>query len=243
MTNEIVETDNTDIDTNTDTVSEAVTGAEVVTFDQDLVEKAYADLKNIFVHHAHNAMLEAGQYLVITFYNDSYSDARSGNYKENNGVKSLSQLIKARREDNSKSFSRSWIYNAVKYACAEEKYNSVQTYGQLSPSHKVELFRVKDEEQKESLIVETVQNNYSVRQLRERINELQPKNGQPSIENYTSDADFTTMETKDLQKLQTQGQKKVEKLTKEIEKFQNDLAEYQARLQKIEVSLEESADA
>ena len=59
--------------------------------DDEKVKKAYEHLKEIFVKHFQNAMLECGQYLIETFYGGKYELAQKKKFTSN---KSLAKLIK-----------------------------------------------------------------------------------------------------------------------------------------------------
>jgi len=151
--------------------------------DEQLVATAFEHLKSIFSKHKHRAMLEAGQYLVRTFYG-SYENAR---YNKKIRGESLNQLIEKIKEDSGKVPSKSWIYNAVGLAALEDYFSSInfQTFGKLGHSQKLLLLHVPkigkidkptDEEQidyafkeKKRLAQFAIKKKYSVRQFRDYI--------------------------------------------------------------------------
>lgn len=134
-----------------------------------LVEKAQQKLSDIISQHYGNAMLEAGKYIIDEFFGGDYDLARSGKpVKE----KSLRQMIKQMRQRNPSGPSRSWIYHAVQLSVEHQDLMDVQTYGQLDLSKKILLLPLHNLEKKKELIEETVENDLSVRELKERIAEV-----------------------------------------------------------------------
>lgn len=196
---------------------------KVASSDQSLAEQAYNDLSDIFEEYAHLAILEAGRYLIQEFYGNDYEKARSNEPVKNDAFKSLNQMILSKKRENPRAFSKSWIYNAVKFACDEQRYARFQTYGKLSQSHKIELFRIDTDEEIEQLSMEVCKHNYSVRQLRARISELKNDPVKVSIEKLPSESALKKMAVKDLQKLQKQGAQKIKKLMDTIKEFEHSI--------------------
>ena len=139
--------------------------------DEDLVEEAYKTIESIVVQHFTKTMEEVGEYLIKNFFDDDVERALSQNPTKK---KSLGKLIAKLRSEGEGSPSRTWIYNSVKLV-ADKRYfekNDVKEYSKLKHSHRVYLTHVKDMETKKGLVIETVENGYSVAQLRERIREV-----------------------------------------------------------------------
>ena len=145
--------------------------------DDEKVESAYKYLKEIFVKHIQNAMLECGQYLIKTFYDGNYELAQEKKFTSN---KSLAKLITRIQQDaleKGNAPSRTWLYDAVNLAIDYHLYKQKQlpsVYGQLGHSHKVNLTSAPDEV-KSDLVEETVREKYSVAKLRERIRQEKDK--------------------------------------------------------------------
>ena len=137
--------------------------------DTDLVGKAYGKLSEIFFSHYRDALLEAGRYIIKTFFNDDIELAR-----QKKPVKDLSytQLIKKIQDSSSQSPRKSWLFNAVNLVIQDHDLGSVHTYGQLGVSHKVKLLPIKDKSLKEQLVSETVDDHLTVKQLDDRIKNL-----------------------------------------------------------------------
>ncbi len=149
--------------------------------DERLVATAFEHLKSIFSKHQHQAMLEAGQYLVRTFYG-SYENVR---YNKKIRGKSLNQLIQKIQEGSGRVPSKSWIYDAVGLAALEDYFSSIkfQTFGKLGHSQKLLLLHVPKignidkptyEEKvdyafklKKRLVKVAVKEKYSVREFRD----------------------------------------------------------------------------
>ncbi len=103
--------------------------------DVELVAKAFQTLKDIFTEHFHKAMLDAGRYIINTFYGkDPHRVLKNKPVKD----KSLNQLIIELKQNQGDVPSRAWFYNAVNLAaheivCADEGF---QTFRQIGHSHK-----------------------------------------------------------------------------------------------------------
>lgn len=140
--------------------------------DTELVDTAFTQLKDIFIKHYEEArgkaMLEAGRYIVETFYNDDFKLAKE---KKSPKQKSLNQLIKRLQGQSGNAPSKTWFYDAVGLAIDANDLKSFQTYGKLTVSHKLALLPVKDTGEKKKLIADIVEKTMSVRDLKRSIKE------------------------------------------------------------------------
>jgi hypothetical protein len=127
--------------------------------DEILVAEAFEFLKKTFREHFHEAMVEAGRYLIKMFYDDNYEFAR---LKKRIKKESLRQLILKLQENSGDAPSKTWIYDAVKLAVDEHDFESFRLYGKLGLSQKLLLTHVKDDGEKRALIEEAAENNYTV---------------------------------------------------------------------------------
>ena len=147
--------------------------------DMELVAHAYTILSNIYSGYHEKAMLAAGQYIVDTFYGGDIERARNNDspLKE-----SLYSLLDRFNKDKAPGLpSKSWVYNSVKLIVTEHDFRDFHAYGKLGLSQKVLLFPVSNIELKKRLISESVENNYTVARLKERISE-ETGNNNPSSE-------------------------------------------------------------
>ena len=134
--------------------------------DTELVEAACTHVKGLIDDN--NAMLKVGQYLIETFYAGNYEWAKNKQRFKN---KSLIEVIE-KLSEYGYAPAKTWFYNAVKLAVDEREFKDFRTYGKLGHSHKVYLTHVEKFEDKKKLIEETVENTYTVKQLRARIAEV-----------------------------------------------------------------------
>lgn len=141
--------------------------------DTNKIEKAYNDLKNIFVEEFEqamdNAMLNAGKYLIKTFYDDDYDKAAEKKFTQNKSLNKLFKKIQDEADGNAPK--KTWLYNAIDIAIAHKKYNQLSaSYGKLTHSHKIKLIQsgLEQDVQRE-LIDEAVNNKYTVGELQEKI--------------------------------------------------------------------------
>ncbi|MGB6970878.1 MAG: radical SAM protein [Desulfobulbales bacterium] len=137
--------------------------------DMKLVDYAYVRLAGIYSGHYEKAMLDAGQYIVDTFYSGDIERARNNDSPLKESLHSLLERISRDKAEGLPS--KSWVYNSVKLVVAEHDFMDFHTYGKLGLSQKILLFPVRDNEIKKRLINEVVANDYTVACLRERIAE------------------------------------------------------------------------
>jgi uncharacterized protein YlxP (DUF503 family) len=180
--------------------------------DGALVERSLGFLKDIFTKHFHEAMLEAGEYIIEEFFAGNHELAR--NPRNAVKIESLNQLIKRLQEDDGKAPSKTWVYDAVKLAVDEHYFSKInfRTYGKLGHSHKVYLTHVKNLEAKRELILEVVENNYTVARTRERIAEVQGHDLHEkfSLDSVPTDADLEKAGRDDLIRLRKEALSKFE---------------------------------
>lgn len=140
--------------------------------DKQLIARAYNAIIKSFNLYVEQAVTSVGEYIVEEFYRGDYELARKGQQ----GVhkkKSLNTLIEQLNETPGAP-SKSWIYNAVKlvvevHDIEQNDPELFQTYGKLLLSHKVLLLSVKSLKKKKELIDEIIKENYTIRQLKERL--------------------------------------------------------------------------
>jgi len=134
-----------------------------------LVEEAGMRLTEIISRHYENAMIEAGKYIVKTFFSNDIERARK---KQATKEKSLLQLISYLQNQKNNAPSKSWLYNAVNLAVDSSDYKNYHMYTKLLLSHKIELLPIHHKGLKKHLIKEIVEKNLTVSQLKNRINQV-----------------------------------------------------------------------
>lgn len=148
---------------------------EIVQGNEDpLVADAFEYLKNSFRQHFHDAMLEAGRYLVDKFYDKDYNWARQGKKPKKKG--SLNKLIERLQANSGDAPSKTWIYDALKLAVDDHFYNVeggkyFRAFGKLGHTQKLRIAYVKQPDIKERLIEEIADQEEPLTDqvLRERI--------------------------------------------------------------------------
>jgi len=115
--------------------------------DEKLVQNAFERLKDIFRRHFHEAMLEAGTYIIDTFYdgNPMAALAKNKTREQPQNLKALVQKISGApsvTDDGAPSLG--WFYNAVNLAAHEAicSQEGLQTFATLGHSHKLLLLHV-----------------------------------------------------------------------------------------------------
>jgi len=137
--------------------------------DMQLVEEAGLKLTEIISRHYENAMIEAGNYIVETFFANDIERARK---KEASKKKSLHQLIIYLQNQKNNAPSKSWLYNAVNLAVDSYDYNDYHMYAKLMLSHKIELLPISHKGFKKQLIKEIVEKKLTISQLKDRISQV-----------------------------------------------------------------------
>jgi len=115
--------------------------------DEELVQNAFERLKDIFRRHFHEAMLEAGRYIIDTFYGGDpiAAFAKNKTREQPPNLKALVQKISgvpSVTDDGAPSLS--WFYNAVNLAAHEAicLREGLSTFAMLGHSHKLLLLHV-----------------------------------------------------------------------------------------------------
>jgi hypothetical protein len=180
--------------------------------DKKLVSKTYKYLKGVVQRHFHQAMLKAGEYIIKEFFAGNHELAK--NPRNAVKIESLNQLIKRLQADDGKAPSKTWVYDAVKLAVDKHYFAKInfRTYGKLGHSHKVYLTHVKNLETKRELILEVVENKYTVARTRERIAEVQGHDPHEkfSLDSVPTDADLENAGRDDLIRLRKEALSKFE---------------------------------
>jgi hypothetical protein len=181
------------------------TGKELIPpADETLVQTAYNKLAQVFSKNYERALMEAGQYIVRTFYggevgieDEAYDEnlvldqetIENARNKQSPEKTSLNKLIEKIEGDKTSSTpSRSWIINAVNlivqdydikkldqdYDIKKKSESLVHSYGQLLLSHKVCLLKVKDLTNKQELIEEESKNPSTVKDFIQKVQKMEP---------------------------------------------------------------------
>ena len=192
--------------------------------DKALVPMAYEHLQSVFVKHFKNAVIEAGQYIIDTFYGGDAWLAFAKNKSKNSppSLRSLIDKLKSTPADPSGDApSESWLYKAVSLAshvpiCQEL---GLSTFTILGHSHQLQLLNVpklkeikadefdekikKAFEIKDNLAQIAVNENLSVRAFSERIKIIHPDTTiYLSVGKVPADATLEQVETSRLKHLQ-----------------------------------------
>ena len=189
-------------------------------------KRAFTYLKSLFLKHFHEAMLEAGRYIIEEFYGNNYEKAE---VKKSKHKESLNQLILMLKNNSGDAPSKTWVYDAVNLAIDEHRFATFRTYGKIGHSHKVLLTHVKSMEEKKQLVEETAEQNFTVVRLRERIKQIKNQNQDAyiTVEKVPADATLEQIEPKRLEILN-------DKLDRRIDETQKNLAQYQSDKKRVE---------
>ncbi|MGD9732978.1 MAG: hypothetical protein AB7U45_12420 [Desulfamplus sp.] len=219
-----------------------------------LVTEAFEYLKDSFRKHFHEAMLEAGRYLIDKFYDNDYEWVRKG--KRPKKKESLNKLIERLQANSSDAPSKTWIYDAVKLVADDHFFQMeggtiFRAYGKLGHSQKLRLAYIKQPEIKKRLIEEIVDHEepFTDRDLRKRIAEEKgkiPKKERvlsifeviKSHKNLTAEEsrdverfdNINTLDLSEINKLIENYQEVVGKINSEIEKRKQEIDEYNKQL-------------
>ena len=99
-------------------------------------------MKGTFKKHFHNAMLEAGQFIINEFFDGDYERAK--NPRNAVKIQSLNQLIQRLQKNSGHAPSKTWMYDALKLSIDHKSLAGFSVYGKIGHSHKVLLTHVPD---------------------------------------------------------------------------------------------------
>jgi DNA polymerase III subunit gamma/tau len=220
------------------TVSDTLLVPAKIKNEDDLVSEAFDHLKGIFKRHFHEAMLEAGKYLIDTFYekNPKIAFAKNKTKEEPQSLKKLIEKIQQTSNNPSENVpSTGWVYNAVNLAAHEMicKQEGFQTFGILGHSHKLQLLHVpklkkidKDKfneaimpafQEKERLASVAIEKKLSVRGFKAYIKEQYPNDsGTIDLTKLPPLDELRQLESKELVRLWNLSKRKIDENQKMI---------------------------
>jgi len=132
----------------------------------ELAEKAYQDIAQIFAKNITQAYKETGDYLFENFFDSDIERVRK---KDPVSKESFHQLTLKFQDRGKGAPSKTLLYDSLALLVQKHDLEGFQTFGKLGTSQQLALLPVKDIEQKKKIITKAVQENLSVRQLKERI--------------------------------------------------------------------------
>ena len=191
-----------------------------------LVNDAFDELKRIFQAHFHEAMLNAGRYIIKKFYGNDYESAR--NKKPFHGG-SLRQLVVRLQQNEGHAPSKTWVYDAVNLAVDEHALSGFRTYGNIGHSQKVLLTHVSDTRIKKRLIEETAKDKLTVARLRKAINDTKPGKIYISFDNVPADETLAQLEPARLKDLRDELTWHIADKIKKLKRHKED----KARVEKV----------
>lgn len=130
---------------------------------------------------------------------------------------------------------KSWLYNSINLAIAEDEYGKVSIYGKLGNSHKIILAGQKKlpEKTKKELMEKTVDNKWPVLRLQEEINKMK-KTEDIKLDEELPIKILMALDVKKLNSLKT-------RTVDRKNKVQEELALYQGNLETIKQAIEQKA--
>ncbi len=189
-------------------------------------------------------MLEAGRYIIETFYNNDYVAAKN----KRKEPASLRKLIKKLQGRSENAPSKTWVYDAVALAVDSHELKSsdeeaFRTFGNLPLSHKLKLTTVKDMDTKKKLLTEMEHKYMPVRAFGKRIKEV--SDYKPTLmelirqpaelfsgnykDLYSKDS-LKGLEEKERNKIKTVIENKISKIQEEISNQRRYIKEYKKLL-------------
>lgn len=239
-----------------------------VEVDEELVEEAYSTIVNLFNKHLEKAVLDTGYYLIKEFFNDDFENARKTKKIENSPKgNTLNQVFERFKrtssdsEETSPGPSKSWLYDAINIAVQDHHFQalgedniSFKTYGKLLLSHKKELCRLKDFENREEFLEKSDIENLSVRQFRDELSDFAKENenkgsikpgfltiiNKPEMLEWEQSKEKLELEAlkaenkKTLEKYQERLKQKRTELNDELKEFETKKEKYQQYLDRFE---------
>jgi len=140
---------------------------DVITAEQQqLVEDACSHITSTLERTLFKGMIEVGQYVLKTFFDNDPKVARSRSRKKGASFR----LLTDRCDTDALPVGKSWLFNAVGLAIKDvELEGKSDAYAQLTPTHKVKLLPVKNPEDVDQLAQQVLEEGLTTRQLQERV--------------------------------------------------------------------------
>jgi len=221
----------------------------------EIANQAYQHLSDLFKRHIDAFMLDAGQYIIKTFYDEDARKALIKN-KSSNGSPSLKLLIEKLKESKNdptgNAPSVSWFYKAVNLAAHEAicQELGLSTFTILGHSHKLQLLNVpklkqiqgdKIEEalkpafeEKDRLAKTAVEKNLSVRDFVKHIKDaFPPKNSKITANQIPGVAELQKLPPKKLEGLREQIESHIANLQQKLKRYQEDKSRLEKAIKKI----------
>lgn len=139
---------------------------KITNIDNNLI----ASVREVLVSARNNVVRKVNDELLKTYFEIGrliVEEEQHGNYKAEYGSKLIDNLSKVLTKEFGKGFSRSNLKNIRSFYLYEQKSQTVS--GELSWSHYCELLSVSDLDARNFYKKETVNSNWSVRELRRQI--------------------------------------------------------------------------
>ena len=209
---------------------DSVTAENPEEAEDPMVNEAFEHLKEIFLRNFHNAMVEAGHYIIDHFYDGDRKAALAKNKTRDEPPKLKALINKIRQAPKATEGgvpSIGWFYNAVNLAAHEDicAQQGLQTFVMLGHSHKLQLlhtpklksFQADEFEEaiesafveKERLAKHAYDNVLSVRDFKKYISEQHPSGG-IDLADLLQKSELLKIESKKLVKLWNMANAKFE---------------------------------
>jgi hypothetical protein len=189
--------------------------------DEKLVSESLDHLSGLFNGGYHQAMRQAGDYIIEKFFGGDPQRAIDNRPVLKNSVHGL---IKKLKEGSEKAPSKSWFYNAQKLAAYEQVFEKegFQIFGNLGHSHKQVLLHVKDIGKLKNLAAEAVEKKCNVEQLRQRIRESKETKS-ITLKGLEKQKDLKGASRKKLESLEKQAKERIERYQSELKSCEESL--------------------
>ena len=156
---------------------------EVVGVDETRIEEAVTWINDRIVNNVHGTYLEIGNYVFEHFFGGDLDQVQSFNPNKASSFQKLSE-----REDL--LISRSHLHRSVHVAIQEKLLlPTFPSMGGLTFTHKAALLPLKSLEAKQELVSQAIDENLTVRELKERVTEAREKEpksaaGRPTLPGF-----------------------------------------------------------
>lgn len=198
----------------------------------DLALTAYKEIYGMVSTHFQDAVLEAGNYLITTFYGGDHDRAKANDPVKKDAFNHLGELILAMRRENPGSPSKSWIYNSVKLACDARDLEDYEPYTRISPSHKILLLPISELSRKKQMISIINEGQFSVRQFKDYLAQDQPAS--ITIHNLPPGNELTSLDLNLLHTLRASASTQISKYQSKADQYKNVLEEIQTAIENLQ---------
>ena len=156
--------------------------AEVISReDEILIDETINLIREIYTHGVMDTIMKIGTLIFEKIYGndvesfDTHKTTKKGDLNKSQVFQQLAKKSEELAERGESLPRKTWLYNAVRLVVENKQLSDSPNYGSLSISHRVELLKIENRNQKLEVVKEIESQKLSVRETRQYISSLSSK--------------------------------------------------------------------